>query len=186
MNIDDKNIIILYKKNNTKGFNLLYQNFNKHVYSICYRYTNSKEDSLDLTQEIFIKIYKSLNNFDKTKRIKPWINKITVNTCLNHICRTKKKKTESLDENIINKKIISNESTENKIMFFDTKNIIEEELEKMPELVKMVFILRHFNKLSYSEIASSMSLPLGTVKTNIYKARRILKDTLLKKGIWEV
>jgi len=189
MDIDDSMIVTFYKKNRSKGFNLLYSKFNKHVYSICYRYTNSKEDSLDLTQEVFIKIYRAFDSFEDNRELKPWISKITVNTCLNHI-RTNKKfiqyENTGIDTDLIDKNHKSTESTEDIMFYSDTKKIIESEVFKMPEMIKMVFILRHFNKMSYTDIAKTMSIPLGTVKTNLFKSRRILKEALINRGIWEV
>jgi RNA polymerase sigma-70 factor (ECF subfamily) len=187
MNIDDKNIFKIYKKNNKKGFNLLYKKFNRHVYSICYRYTNSKEDSLDLTQEVFIKIYKSMDTFNTEKTFKPWISKITVNTCLNYIRSNKTKNNiTSIDEEILENKLKASGSTEDSILFYDTKKHLENEISNMPDTIKIVFILRYFNKMSYSDIAKTTALPLGTVKTNLYKGKRLLKNSLINKGVWEV
>jgi RNA polymerase sigma factor (sigma-70 family) len=80
----EKKIIKLCKQSRREGFELLFKKFENYIYKICYSYTYSKEDALDIMQEAFLKIYKSFESFDGKKALSPWVKRITVNTCLNY------------------------------------------------------------------------------------------------------
>lgn len=174
-----------------KGFELLYSKYEKYIYSLCYYYTNSKEDSLDLLQEIYIKIYKSINSFDTSKSLLPWLKRITINTCLNYI-RDKKNPTASLNVSLNDKttdyqEIIPDPNTvEKEIDFLSTKQLLKKSIEGLPDEMKSVVILRHVEDMSYQAISDVLSLPVGTVKTYLFRGRRLLKESLKKQGVWEV
>lgn len=190
MEAADQNIIKLCKKNKREGYELLYKKYENYIYKICYYYSQSKEDALDLLQEVYIKVFKSIGKFDNEKSILPWIKKISVNTCLNFV-RLNKKNVVSLDTPVDDDKTIestlsSNESTENDVVYKDTREILEDSIRELPEEMKMAIILRHVKGMSYSEIGLVMSCPVGTVKTYIFRGRTLLKNSLKAKGVWEI
>ncbi|SES64019.1 RNA polymerase sigma-70 factor, ECF subfamily [Natronincola peptidivorans] len=191
MEICDEKLVDLCKSKDMKGFELLYSKYEKYIYSLCYYYTNSKEDSLDLLQEIYIKIYKSINSFDTSKSLLPWLKRITINTCLNYI-RDKKNPTASLNVSLNDKttdyqEIIPDPNTvEKEIDFLSTKQLLKKSIEGLPDEMKSVVILRHVEDMSYQAISDVLSLPVGTVKTYLFRGRRLLKESLKKQGVWEV
>ncbi len=85
-------------------------------------------------------------------------------------------------QNIIN----SNETTDDAVLCKDTRQILHQSIGRLPERERMVVLLRHVKQMKYSEIASVMKLPPGTVKTLIHRARKTIKDNLISLGIWEV
>ena len=186
----DQNLIKLCKKKKREGYELLYKKYEKYIYKICYYYSQSKEDALDLLQEIYLKIFNSIEKFDDKKSILPWIKKISVNTFLNFV-RLNKKNVVSLDtpvdgEKTVESSLSSNENTENNVVFKDTKEIVEDSIRELPEEMRMAIILRHVKGMSYSEIGEAMSCPVGTVKTYIFRGRTLLKNSLKLKGVWEI
>lgn len=189
MEVSDLSILKEYKKNNRKGLELIYDRYKKYVYSIAYHYAGNKEDALDITQEVFISVFKAMGGFKEQYSLLPWIKKITINKCLNFL-RAKKESislnqtTESGDElqNIIS----SDEITESSIVCKDTKKALEEAISKLPDRERMAVLLRHMKQMKYEDIAQSMKLPTGTVKTLIYNGRKSIKQNLISQGIWEV
>jgi RNA polymerase sigma-70 factor (ECF subfamily) len=145
---------------------------------------------MDLLQEVFIKIYKSIEGFKEGNPILPWIKRITVNTCLNYV--RGRPDTISLNEeideenNTLESLVPSGENVENEVIYSDTKRLIEKSIRKLPAEVRMAVILRHVKGMSYEEISKLMKCPLGTVKTYIYRGRETLRRELVKKGILEV
>lgn len=188
MDLSEKKLIIQCKKNNKDALNKIYLNYQNYIYSICYNFTHSREDSLDLLHDIFIKILKNIKSFDESKPLLPWIKRITINTCINF--NNRKKNTISLDKVItdsgqtLKESLASQFNLENFILFQDSSNIINEEIAKIEDKFKMPLILRHKHEMSYDEIASYMNIPLGTVKTNIFRGRKILKANLVERGLW--
>ncbi len=189
MEVSDLNIFKEYQKNNRRGLELIYDRYKKYVYAIAFNYSGNKEDALDITQEVFISVFKAFGSFKEQYSILPWIKKITVNKCLNFL-RSRKENvslnetTDSGDElqNIIR----SNEVTEASIECKDTKKALEEAIAKLPDRQRIAVLLRHMKQMKYEEIASTMKLPTGTVKTLIHNGRTALKDNLIKQGVWEV
>lgn len=191
LEVTDKELVNLCKRKNREGYDLLIQKYERYIYKICYFYAPSRDDSLDLVQEIYMKIIKSLDSFDEDRALLPWIKKITVNTCINFL---KKNNTDniSLNESIIPEdeplelKLASSDNTESRLIYQDTKIIVENSIRELPYEMRMAIILRHIKGYSYKAIGELMSCPEGTVKTYIHRGRNILKENLIKKGIWEV
>ena len=189
MEVSDLNIIKIYKRNKHQGLELLYERYKKYVYTIAFRYAGSKEDALDITQEVFVSLFRNMDKFKEEFSILPWIKKITVNRCLNFI-RDKK---ETLSLNKITEEgdefeaiLPSDENTERSILYKDTKKSLETAIKRLPPEERMAVLLRHMKGMKYEEIARVMNVPLGTIKTFLHRGRKILKDDLGKIGIWEV
>jgi RNA polymerase sigma-70 factor, ECF subfamily len=192
LEVDGQNLIKLCKQNKREGYDLLFLKYQKYIYKICYNYTYSKEDALDLTQEVFLKIYKSIKDFDDDKTPLPWIKKISVNTCINFNRNNRSQPViqrfegnTADDDRTEEDTLESQDNTEDQVLELDTRRIIEKSITELPSKEKMALTLKHMNDMSYSEISEVMSVPLGTVKTYIYRARKILKDVLKDKEIWD-
>lgn len=193
MEVPDQKIIKLCKKNKREGFDLLFEKYQRYIYSICYSYTYSQQDALDLVQEIFLRIYRGFDKVDDKKPISPWIKKISVNTCINFKRDNKNKASElsinsSANENdgTLEDVVSDRGLTEDRVVYLDTKKTLEESIRELPDEVKMAVLLRHIKGLSYNEIADLMSCPIGTVKTYLFRGKKLLKESLVKKGVWEM
>lgn len=188
MDSTDVKLIRLCKKHNKEALNQLYIKYEKYIYTICYNYTYSKEDALDLVHDVFIKVLNNILTFDERRPFLPWLKRVTINTCINF--KKKKKAMISLDEvvtengQLLKDAIASQFNLENFILFQDTSEIINEAINAIEDRYRMPLILRHKHEMSYEEIAINMDLPLGTVKTNLYRGRKLLKEKLVQKGIW--
>jgi RNA polymerase sigma-70 factor, ECF subfamily len=189
LEVSDLNILKEYQKNARKGLELVYDRYKKYVYSIAFHYTGNKEDALDITQEVFISVFKAFGSFKEQYSILPWIKKITVNKCLNFMRGRRQnislnETNESGDE--LQALIRTNETTEESIFCKDTKKALEEAIKKLPERQRMAVLLRHMKQMKYDDIAGTMKLPAGTVKTLIHNGRAAIKDSLIEQGVWEV
>lgn len=193
MEASEKKIIKLCKENRREGFELLFKRFENYIYKICKSFTYSKEDALDIMQEVFLKIYKSFESFDAKKSLSPWVKRITVNTCINYKRDNNKRYGDvsinvSMDDekNTFENVISDDINTEDMAIYTDTKKLLENLIRKLPEEVRMAIILKHIEGLNYEKIAKIMNCPEGTVKTYVFRGRKLLKEGLLKKGAWEV
>ncbi len=181
----DKRLIAKCKEYDKYSFMKLCKMYEKYLYSLCFSYVQNPQDALDLVQDIYIKIFKNIKKFDESKSFHPWIRRISVNTCLN-FTRTVKNNVISMntaigdgsDEISLEDTLVSDEDVVNDILNNETKNIIKNYLSEMPEEYRMVITLRYYEELSYNEIADLMEKPLGTIKTDIYRAKAILKKKL--------
>jgi RNA polymerase sigma factor (sigma-70 family) len=189
LEVSDLNIIKEYKKNNRRGLELVYDRYKKYVYTIALHYSDNKEDALDITQEVFISVFKAMAGFKEQFSMLPWIKRITVNRCLNFLRDRKNsislnETTESGDE--LQNIICSDERTDEAVECRDTREVLEKAIANLPDRERMAVLLRHMKQMKYSEIASVMKLPPGTVKTLIHNGRMTIKECLVRQGIWEI
>ena len=183
----DKKLIEKCKEYDKYSFMKLYKMYEKYLYSLCFNYVQNPHDALDLVQEIYIKVFKNIDKFDADMPFHPWIRKISVNTCLN-FTRTIKNNVISMnasisdadDEITLEDTFVSKEDVLEDVINSETKNIIRRYLNEMQEEYRMVIILRYYEELSYNEIAEIIGKPLGTIKTEIYRAKATLKKKLEK------
>ena len=183
----DKKLIEKCKEYDKYSFMKLYKMYEKYLYSLCFNYVQNPHDALDLVQEIYIKVFKNIDKFDTDMPFHPWIRKISVNTCLN-FTRTIKNNVISMnasisdadDEITLEDTFVSKEDVLEDVINSETKNIIRRYLNEMQEEYRMVIILRYYEELSYNEIAEIIGKPLGTIKTEIYRAKATLKKKLEK------
>ena len=158
-------------------FSEIISRYKNLIYSIVLKSINNKEDSNDLSQEIFIKIYKNLDKYSPNFKFSTWITKVSVNHIIDY---NRKQKYE----------IVSIEDMEHKLSLRGNpeENFIEKEeleyinflIDNLPEIYKTPLILYHKKGLSYQEISDITKEPLSKVKNRIFRGRKMLKDELLK------
>ena len=183
--MDDQKIITLCKKNKSDGFDMLYQAYYRYVYTLCYKSTYNTEDAKDLLQEVFIKVYRNIGSFTQTKPLLPWIRKITVNTCINHSQRGQNKDL-SLDSESLQNTVLADGDIQETVISGIMLTSVEKAVSGLPANERTAIMLRHFDERSYDEIADLMDRPLGTVKTYLYRGRKMIRDKLKQEGFWEV
>lgn len=160
-------------------FNEVVANYSASVYSIAYRYTNDHGHAEDLTQEIFLKIYKNLSKFKKDSKLSTWIYRIAVNTCIDW-CR-KNSKVHFVDSEVLST-TESALNVEEKIIKEEQHLLVHNIVYSLPEIYKTIIILYHFNNLSYKEISSILDISEKTIETRLYRARRKIKEALLHEN----
>lgn len=189
MSESDELLIKMVLKGNTDAFESIVYKYEKMVYSIAYRIFSNKEDAADITQEVFIKLFKSLENISKKPNLKSWLYTVAYNASIDEIRRRKGKDTLSSDEDIkgseesfINTIKSDAPTPEENTLNKEKSRIIQNALSSLNEKHKSLIILRDINGLSYNEISEITNQSLGTVKSGISRARKNLRDILEKNG----
>ncbi len=187
---EDKAYIAKAKAGDMAAFELLVQQYEKIVYNVTLRMMNHSEDAKDISQEVWIKAYRSIANFDERAAFSTWIYRIAVNTCIDEMRKRKGKQSLSLDQEFQDEEgawkhevADAGATPEECVLQQETKNEIYQALDKLSEQYKTVFILRDMQGLTYEEIEEITGLALGTVKSRISRARRHIKEEIFK--IWE-
>jgi len=184
---DDVELVKKAKKGDRQAYNKLIVQYKDAVYSVVYRMVHNKQEAEDLTQETFIKAYKSITSFNEAYAFSTWLFKIATNSCIDHF-RKRKLKTYSMDETIrykddeIRHEYADPEpGVEHHLESSERARLIRQAIERLPEKYRIVIEMRHQQEQSYEEIADSLSLPLGTVKARIFRAREMLNKSLKGK-----
>ena len=181
----DKNLLIACKKRDKHALTELCKAYERYLFNLCMAYTGNSHDALDLVQEIYIKIFRFIDKYDVKKPFHPWIRKVAVNTCLNFKRASPTNvislNTVTSDNLMLEDALASNEDLEEKLEKIELKEFMKELLEKLPPRQRMVIVLRYFEDLSYKDISLTMDQPLGTIKTDLYRARETLRKHLTKE-----
>jgi len=179
------------KNNDKSAFNTLLSRYEAQLYKICYSYARNRETALDIMQDVYIKIYRSIDSFDEERPFYPWTKRITINTCLNYIRDQKKHLQISLDDNSSEygplKDLIADATDIEEIVCTnDVQLNIKNSMLRIPDTYRMALTLRYVEDMTYEQIAVSLDQSLGTVKSNISRGRKLLKNILEKNNILEV
>ena len=165
------------------------QRYNRRIYNICYRFAGSPDDAQDLTQEVFIKMYRTLNSYDVERgAFMTWVTTITRNLLVDHFRKSKQDRmTDSLDsapsqhedamplsEQIPDKTA----PPDSRVHSQETRETIHRALQKLSPDLREAVILRDLQDMDYREIATVLKVPEGTVKSRINRGRAELARLL--------
>ena len=158
------------------SFGQLVDRFRGQVFGLCFRMLGQREDAEDATQETFVRVVRNLHRWDQGRAFEPWLMTIAGNRCRTKLAkRMKRPNSISLDQPI----------PDDWVCHEDAKLLDEEiqvALAGIREEYRSAFLLFHKSELSYEEIAAKLSVPLGTIKTWVHRARRELVMKLRKRG----
>ena len=184
----EKNLLERAKSGDVAAFEQLIESYQRKIFNIALRMLGNYDDAGDLTQEVLIRIYKSIKSFKEQSSFSTWIYRITTNVCLDEIRKRKNRKVISLDEEIklddgdMKRQIENGEpSPEEMAETGDLKKVVNDAIARLSEEHRMVIVLRDIRGFSYEEIAEMLKCPEGTVKSRINRARQALKNILVSK-----
>lgn len=179
------------KKKDREAFDLLFTRCEEQLFRLCYSYARDKDTALDIMQEVYIKVYRSIDSFDESRSFMPWLRKIAANTCINYHRdhnREQQLVLNNMDAEITShlESLPSPDSLEDEIINRNLARIISHCISQLPEAYRLALSLRYLEDMTYSSIADTLELPLGTVKSNIARGREMLKKKLQNAGLLEV
>lgn len=174
---DEKALIRRAQQGEMDAFRLLVEQSKANVYRLAYDLTGSRHDAEDLTQEVFVKAFRSLASFRGDAAWGTWIYRITVNACHDH--RKRMKPTDEYDDEDEAGAGDGREPGPDRRAEADVmKRHIDEALGRLPQREREVFVLRHYHDLPLKEIAESLKLAEGTVKSHLFRAIQQLRREL--------
>lgn len=156
----------------------LVHKFKDQVFGLCFRMLGQREDAEDATQETFIRVIRNLHRWDSTRRFEPWLFTIAGNRCRSKLLKRSKQKEIQLSEQID----CASRARPSNGLFEEIRRAIE----KLTPQHRDAFNLFHERQCSYQEIAERLSVPVGTIKTWVHRARKQVADTLRRRRTLEV
>lgn len=180
----DQELVERVQRGDKKAFDLLVLKYQRKVVNLVSRYVRNQSDALDVTQEAFIKAYKALPNFRGDSAFYTWIYRIAINTAKNHIVAQGRRPPGSdldagtAEQMDIGIRLQENTTPENQLLQDEIAETVRDAIEALPEDLKTAIKLRELEGLSYEEIASAMSCPVGTVRSRIFRARDAINTKL--------
>ena len=177
----DEQVIEQCKKGSPEAFAELVRRHQGTVYSLCYRMTGNAVEAEDLAQEAFWRVYQGLGTFRRGARLRPWLHRLTANVCLDAL-RKRKPAMLPLEEAIGGasepQTPHGEESPEQAYLRGEERLDVQQALLHLPGEYRIVLVLRYLEELSYREIAETLNVPVSTVETRIYRAKKMLSEVL--------
>ncbi len=177
-----KNIIIQASKGDIGAFEIIYKTSADFVYSIALSITKNIDTAEDITQEVFIKIYKNLKKFQFRSTFKTWIYRIAINTAINDYKKRSKEMGKRDDFEVVLKTHYVNDITEEIIGRKDKERQLLSFLDTLNKEQRTCIILREIERLSYKEISEVLKININTVRSRLKRARIALL-ACRKKGV---
>ena len=183
--MEDIELVNLLKKGDQETFRLVVERYQRFILNACFKFVNNKETAEDLTQEVFLEVFRSIGLFRADSKLSTWIYRIAISKSLDYMKAQKRKKRFAalksiFGEDDISEQIPSSEDynpgkqLENK----DRVKILSLALETLPENQRIAFTLSKYDEISYKEIAEILGVSLSSVESLIHRAKANLKKKL--------
>ena len=178
MPLEDEIYIEQCKNGDNTGFFNLVNKYKGMIFSVILQRNIDRNNAEDLTQEVFIKAYNSIHKLKNPDKFASWLYGIAYHTSIDWIRKRKKEKTIDI-ENVANLNICNDQQDDDEQK--ERMKILHEELQKLPEAVKLILMFRYIDGFSYEKISSVLNLPVSTIETRLFRARQLLRAKMTKR-----
>jgi RNA polymerase sigma-70 factor (ECF subfamily) len=177
----DSELIERCLKNDNAAWELIVVRFRRKIFHIAYKFTGRHDAAEDLTQEILLKVFKSLDRFNRDADFGTWLSSVARNYCIDNY-RANKREKEVLVEDLVAFDLApaSAGNPHQALVEDDRRTFLRKGLDLLPEKLREAVVLRDLQGLSYQEMADRLGLPEGTVKSRINRGREELSRLLLR------
>jgi len=165
---------------NIAAFELLYKRYHRRTYSLCLRMTSSQTESEDLTQEVFIQLFRKIGSFRGESAFSTWLHRLTVNQVLMHFRRRSVKNEKTSEDGEIPEQIVPGTENQAKMPVLD-RITLTRAIEQLPPGYKSAFVLHDVKGYEHEEVARILGFSVGTSKSQLHKARLKLRGLLIKQ-----
>ncbi len=176
----DLELCRLAANGNIAAFELLYERYHRRTYSLCLRMTTSPTEAEDLTQEVFIQLFRKISSFRGDSAFSTWLHRLTVNQVLMHFRRRSVKNEKVSDDGEIPEQTVVGSANPNKMQVVD-RIALRNAIAELPKGYKSVFILHDVEGYEHEEVARQLGISVGTSKSQLHKARLKLRGLLIKQ-----
>jgi RNA polymerase sigma-70 factor (ECF subfamily) len=179
---DDPALIQAFLGGHREAFDVIVERHRKQIYQLCYRFLGNHEDASDLTQDVFLKLYRSLDTFDRRANFQTWLISVSRNLCIDHY-RSVRKERETINRDVDASTLMPvshDRSAYSQLELRDRVQLLRAALDMLPPTLRTAVLMRDIQELTYQEIADKLHVPEGTVKSRINRGRTELARQIQK------
>ncbi len=176
MSADDASLVKLCMRGDADAIRMLVGRFQNDVFGLCVRLLHNRHDAEDVTQEVFLRVFRSLKGWDSSRLLKPWIMSIAINRCRTWLAQ-RTRRPELVD--YLQDTVAAQPADDSSELLSE----IQSALAGLRVEYRTVFVLFHEQGQPYEEIAEAMNRPVGTIKTWLHRARLELLERLRQRGM---
>lgn len=180
--LSDAQLVVLALDGDSEAFETLFRRYREEIYGLCLQRTGgNRDDASDLVQETFVKVYVNLEKYDPKFTFGQWVYTIARNTFIDHMRRRREEMSiDCLGKGTPSVTPVFDETPDQRIISEQHHVQLERCLASLPEKYRQMVEMRFLRELSYEEIAHQLDMPIGTVKTQIHRARERLCKLILE------
>ncbi len=177
---DDVALVSACQVGDQDAFALLVQRHQRFVFNLVFRMLEQYEEANEVTQETFLAAWQGLPRFRGEARFSTWLYRIAYNCALKQLEQRNRDQALQLAIQVkqANQRIDNDEHLGSEIETYERQAIVREHLSKLPAKYRIVLVLRHLQEMTYEEMAEILTMPIGTIKTHLFRARNLLKERL--------
>jgi RNA polymerase sigma-70 factor, ECF subfamily len=177
---DETALVAASKRGDQDAFAQLVQQHQRRVFNLVFRMLQDYEETNEVTQEAFLAAWQGLPSFRGDARFSTWLYRIAYNCALKQL--EQRKRDKALQAVVASEQLIAHANSTDQIdaeLEAHTRSeIVHEHLSHLPAKYRVVLVLRHLQEMTYEEMAEILSMPIGTIKTHLFRARNLLKERL--------
>ena len=169
-----------------RAWELIVRQYWRKVFNIAYKFVGKHDEAEDLTQDIFMKIFKSLSTFDRRANFQTWLISVSRNLCIDHY-RSVRKERETIDRGVVADDLAPASPDPGPMAALEQRDrvaLLRHALAQLPDTLRTAVLMRDIQEMSYREIADTLGLPEGTVKSRINRGRTELARHVKKQGAY--
>lgn len=191
--MEDRSLVEQILSGDLNAFETIVNDNQKLVSHVVFKMVHQAVDREEVCQDVFIKVYENLKSFQFNSKLSTWIARIAYNTCLNYLQKKKlplyedlnvryeDKEYEPVTEGFIENLWGGSANPEEKMIQKQTSEFLKNEISQLPDQYRTIMTLYHLDEMNYQEIGQIMNCPEGTVKSYLFRARKLLKEKLVEK-----
>lgn len=182
----DTDLISRAAGGDSSAFQALVERHRSMVYRVAYQFAGNHHDAEDIAQEVFIKVYRSLDRFRQDAQLTSWMYRIVMNACIDHRRRQRPAVAAPFGEEAEQKMLNTPEDRpdpEERAYAGELGQVLESEIGRLPNGQRVVFVMRHHQGMKLSEIAEALGLAEGTVKRQLHAAVHRLRQALSQANV---
>ena len=169
---DDKSLVERCRQGDDDAWREMVDRFGQKVFSVAYHFTLKREDAEELAQDIFLKVFENLHRYDGSFPLVAWLVSIARNLCIDRYRRLKREKSfRHVSDDSVLPMLVSGEDPAADAVKKERTKLLFWALSEIPEELSEILVLRDLEGLAYEEIGAALSLPDGTVKSRLFRAR---------------
>jgi RNA polymerase sigma-70 factor (ECF subfamily) len=182
---DDTQLVKASQQGDQDAFASLMQRHQRRVFNLVLRMLQDYEEASEITQEAFLAAWMGLPSFRGEARFATWLYRIAYHCALKQLERRKRERSlqAAIEAEQILEEVNKQKQAEDVLELRARQAIVREQLEKLPTTYRIILILRHLQEMTYEEMADILTMPIGTIKSHLFRARHLLKKHMLAQHL---
>jgi RNA polymerase sigma factor (sigma-70 family) len=178
--LTDEQLVEVVRRGEREAYRVLVERHKQYVFTLVLRSVDHRETAEDLAQEVFLKLYRSLELFRGDSKFTTWLYRMTVNMVTDYRRTQARRPVENMLDKVKDWAGSRREQPEAQAVLREERRTMQELVQDLPDKYRMVIYLYHFRQLTYQEIAQVLQLPIKTVETRLYRGKALLKEKWLE------